>query len=299
MTEQATQCGYVAIVGRPNVGKSTLLNRILGQKIAITSRKPQTTRVNLLGIHTENNVQAVFVDTPGLHTKAKRELNRQLNRNASSALLDVDVIVFVVEGTRWHDDDELVLAKLQDVNCPVILAVNKVDNVKDKDALLPTIDELTAKYRFATVVPVSALQGTNVDELVSEVSKRLPENPFFFSEDQITDKSERFLAAEVVREKLFRQMGQELPYATAVQIEQYLIEDNLIRISAVIWVEKDSQKSMVIGKGGHRLKKIGQQARLDLERELEHKVFLQLWVKVKRSWGDNERMLRELGYSDK
>ena len=238
----AFHSGYVALVGRPNVGKSTLLNRILGQKISITSRRPQTTRHRILGIKTGEQVQAVYVDTPGLHRGGKRAMNRYMNRAASDALQDVDVVVFVVEGTRWTDEDEMVLEKLRQLPCPVILAVNKIDRVSDKKQLLPHLQQLSTRMDFAHIIPLSAQQGTQVAELERGVEGLLPESTPFYPEDQVTDRSLRFMAAELVREKLFRKLGAELPYGITVEIEQFKEEDGLYRINALIWVERNSQK---------------------------------------------------------
>jgi GTPase len=290
--------GYVALVGRPNVGKSTLLNRILGQKVSITSRRPQTTRHRILGIKTGAQVQAVYVDTPGLHLGGKRAMNRYMNRAASDALQDVDVVVFVVEGTRWTDEDELVLEKLRQVNCPVILAINKIDRLADKKALLPYLQQVSRHMDFTQIIPLSAKQGSQVDELEQAVEALLPESTPFYPEDQVTDRSMRFMAAELVREKLFRKLGQELPYGITVEIEQFKEEDDLFRINALIWVERDSQKAIVIGKQGALLREVGRESRIDMEETFGQKVFLELWVKVKEGWADDERALRSLGYDD-
>lgn len=290
--------GYVAIVGRPNVGKSTLMNHILGQKISITSSKPQTTRHRILGIKTEANFQAIYVDTPGLHLNAKKAMNRYMNRAATTSLEDVDLILFVVDAGRWTEEDENVLKRLQGQKVPVVLVVNKVDQVQDKESLLPLLKTLSEKMAFAAVLPLSALKGTNVDDLEREVLKSLPESAAIYPEEYITDRSERFLAAEIIREKLMRSMGKELPYATTVEIEQFKNDEGLLRINGLIWVERASQKKIVIGRGGDRLKEIGKQARIDMERLFDAKVFLQLWVKVKEGWSDNERILGSLGYKD-
>jgi GTP-binding protein Era len=294
----AFRSGYVALVGRPNVGKSTLLNRILGQKVSITSRRPQTTRHRILGIKTEGQVQAVYVDTPGLHRGGKRAMNRYMNRAASDALQDVDVVVFVVEGTRWTDEDEMVLEKVRQVPCPVILAINKIDRMADKQVLLPHLQELAKRMDFAHIIPLSAKLGSQVAELERVVETMLPESTPFYPEDQVTDRSLRFMAAELVREKLFRKLGQELPYGLTVEIEQFKEEEGLYRINALIWVERDSQKAIVIGKQGALLREVGREARLDMEQAFGQKVFLELWVKVKEGWSDDERALRSLGYDD-
>lgn len=292
------KCGFVAIVGRPNVGKSTLLNHLLGQKLSITSRKPQTTRHRILGIVTENRVQAVYVDTPGMHKKEPRAINRYMNRTAESALKGIDLVLFVVDGLKWTPDDELVLEKLQKVDTPVILLVNKVDTVGDKEKLLPHIAALSAKRHFEEVVPVSALRGHNLKPLHELVSRFLPFAPPFYAEDQITDRSQRFLAAELIREKVMRQLGDEIPYDLTVQIDSFKEEVRLLRIDSTIYVERPGQKAIVIGDGGQRLKLIGREARLDMEKLFDRKVMLTLWVKVKGGWSDDERALKSLGYSD-
>lgn len=292
------RCGFVAIVGRPNVGKSTLLNHLLGQKLSITSRKPQTTRHKIVGIVTENNVQAIYVDTPGMHKREPRAINRLMNQAAQSALKDVDLILFVVDGLKWTPDDELVLEKLAKVDTPVILVLNKVDTVTDKAALLPHLETLNQKRHFSEVVPLSALRGHNLSTLHDIVGRYLPYAPPMYAEDQITDRSQRFLAAEMIREKIMRQMGDEVPYDLMVQIDQFKIEGRLYRIDATILVERDGQKAIVIGEGGQKLKTIGQAARLDMEKLFDSKVMLTLWVKVKGGWSDDERALKSLGYGD-
>jgi GTP-binding protein Era len=297
-TEQSYRSGFVAIVGRPNVGKSTLMNRILGQKISITSSKPQTTRHRILGIKTDERSQCIYVDTPGLHLNAQKAMNRYMNRAATSSLDDVELILFVVDVHRWTEEDENVLKRVREKGTPVALVVNKVDEIKDKEELLPLLQQLSAKMDFAAVVPLSALKGKNVGELEKVVYDALPEGDPVFPEEYVTDRSERFLAAELVREKLMRSLGKELPYATTVEIEQFKEDEGMLRISALIWVERQSQKIIVIGKGGERLKEIGRSAREDMERLFGEKVFLQLWVKVKEGWSDNERILSSLGYRD-
>lgn len=290
------RCGYVAIVGRPNVGKSTLLNHILGQKLSITSRKPQTTRHRILGIVTRENTQTVYVDTPGIHGEERKAINRYMNRAATSALKDVDLVLFVVDGLKWSPDDDLVMSKIKAAGLPTLLVINKVDEVADKDALLPRITELTQLHGFIEVVPVSALKGHNIDRLQELVAERLPLSPPFFPEDQITDRSSKFLAAEIVREKVMRQLGDEVPYELTVEIEEFKQEGKLKRISALILVERDGQKAIVIGDGGQRLKRIGMEARVDMEKLFGGKVMLSLWVKVKGGWSDDERALKSLGY---
>lgn len=292
------RCGFVAIVGRPNVGKSTLLNQLLGQKISITSHKPQTTRHRILGIKTDGESQCVYVDTPGLHLGGKSAINRYMNRTAGSALMDVDAVVFVVEALRWTEEDESVARRLETVGAPVILAVNKVDTVTDKERLLPFLQEASSHGSFAEVIPISASSGSNVEVLESVAEKLLPEGVHLFSDDQITDRSERFIAAELVREKLMRTLRQELPYSVAVEIENFSTENEIVHIDAIIWVERKGHKGIIIGKGGAMLKQIGKQARLDMQRAFGQQVFLRLWVKVKEGWSDDERTLKSLGYSD-
>ena len=294
----ATRCGYVAIVGRPNVGKSTLLNHILGQKLAITSRKPQTTRHNMLGIKTEGNVQAVYVDTPGLHKNGEKALNRYMNKTASAALKDVDVVIFVVERTRWTEEDQMVLERIQYVQGPVIVAINKTDRIEDKSELMPHLEWLQQQLPNAIIVPISAQHGHNLEALEQQVANNLPESEHFFPEDQITDRSSRFLAAELVREKIMRQLGAELPYQITVEIEEFKQQGRTLHIHALILVERDGQKKIIIGDKGERIKRIGMEARKDMEVLFDSKVMLNLWVKVKSGWSDDERALRSLGYGD-
>ena len=291
------RCGYVALVGRPNVGKSTLLNRILGQKISITSRRPQTTRHRVLGIKTQETAQLIYVDTPGIHEYSGRAMNRYMNRTASSVLQDVDVVVFLVDGVKWTRDDDLVLKKLDTIDCPVILAVNKIDLLASRDELLPRLQELSGKYAFEQVIPISATKGDNVTALESAIETLLPHAAAMFPEDQVTDRSVRFLAAELVREKLFRKLGRELPYGLTVEIESFKSEPGITHIHALIWVERKSQKTIVIGKQGRLLKEVGIEARKDIEVLIDGKVNLKLWVKIKEGWADDERALRSLGYN--
>ncbi len=299
MPAETKRCGYVAIVGRPNVGKSTLLNHILGQKISITSRKPQTTRHQVLGIKTQDQNQVIFVDTPGLHKDAEKAINRYMNRAASSAIRDVDLVVFVVDRTAWTEEDDMVLAQIQRAGLPTMLVVNKVDLLADKAELLPHLQVLAQKGDFAAILPLSALHKHNVAELEAEILKLLPESRHFFPEDQITDRSQRFLAAEIVREKIMRQLGDELPYAITVEIEEFAQEGAVLHISAVIFVERKGQKKILIGEKGSRLRSIGTDARRDMELLFDSKVMLRLWVKVKSGWSDDERALRSLGYDDR
>jgi GTP-binding protein Era len=299
MTDNIKHCGLIAIVGRPNVGKSTLLNSLLGQKISITSRKPQTTRHRILGILTEENSQVVLVDTPGLHTDEKRAINRLMNRAASSSIAEVELIVFLVEGTHWTTDDELVLSKVKKSGSPCILVVNKIDNIQDRDALLPHLEQLGEKHDFRDIVPISAFKGDNVSTIKKLCKESLPEGDFWFPEDYITDRSSRFMASEIIREKLIRFTGDELPYSTTVEIEQFKVDDKgILHINALILVERETQKRMVIGNKGERLKTIGQEARRDMQALFDQQVFLETWVKVKSGWADDERALRSLGYGD-
>lgn len=296
MSETSFRCGFVALVGKPNAGKSTLLNRLVGQKISITSRRPQTTRHRITGIRSEADYQVVYVDTPGLHASQPRAMNRYLNRAAADSLADVDLVVLVTDGIRWQEDDDWVLQKLHNVACPVIAAVNKIDRIADKQKLLPFLQLLAGKREFAEIIPLSARTGDHVAALERAVVERLPEAPPLYDEDQVTDRSERFLAAELVREKLFRRLGEEIPYGLTVEIESFKEEGALLRIHALIWVEKAGHKPIVIGNKGALLKEIGREAREDMQQAFGRKVFLQLWVKVKEGWADDERALQSLGY---
>ena len=299
MSDEATQhCGMVAIVGRPNVDKSTLMNHLLGQKVSITSRKPQTTRHRIHGILTRDHYQIVFADTPGIHSGEERALNRYMNQAALSALGGVDVVCFMVDGMKWTPADEHVLKLLPNDGTPVILLINKVDKLEDKEALLPHIQQLCAERHFDEVIPVSALQGHNLDALEQALAKRLPESPFWFDEDQITDRSVRFMVAEIIREKVVRQLGDEVPHQVTVEIEMWQDGPKVTEIAACILVERPGQKRILIGASGERIKSIGTQARMDIERLIERKVMLNLWVKVRSGWSDDLRALRSLGYGD-
>ncbi|MFZ0106138.1 MAG: GTPase Era [Thiobacillus sp.] len=286
--------GLVAIVGRPNVGKSTLLNRIVGQKVSITSRKAQTTRHRVMGIHTTAEAQFVFVDTPGFQTRHSSTLNRAMNKRVRETLADTDVVLMLVEAGRLTREDRQVM-ELLPKDRPVLLVVNKIDYAKDRAALMAYLQEVAAVRDFTEIVPVSAKQGSNLDELLKTVQAYLPENPPLFDEDDVTDQTERQLAAELIREKVFRLCGEEIPYAVAVTIDKFEQERNLRRIFATILVDRASHKAIVIGKGGEKLKTISTQARLDMERSFDSKVYLEVWVKVKGGWADDVRMLRELG----
>ena len=298
MNDGVFHCGFVAIIGRPNVGKSTLLNHILGQKISITSRKPQTTRHQILGVKTSSTSQVIYVDTPGIHNRRSTAINRYMNRAANSVLNDVDLVLFVVQAMQWTEEDEVVLNRLQDIKAPVLLVVNKIDKVSDKNELLPYIEKLTALRQFDTVIPVSALHAENIVQLEADVYERLPENEAFFPADQITDRNVRFLSAEIIREKLIRELGQELPYTTTVEIERFEEEESISRIFATIYVETRGQKAIIIGRKGARLKSIGTKARGDIEKMLDGKVYLELWVKIREGWSNDERALASLGYTN-
>jgi GTP-binding protein Era len=286
----------VAIIGRPNVGKSTLLNQLMQQKLSITSRKPQTTRHRIVGVHTMDNYQTVYVDTPGIHSRETNTLNRLMNQAALSVLGDVDVVVVVVDCTRWTEDDEDVFSLLPQVSVPCYLVVNKVDKLADKSALLPLLQRLSEKHAFKEIIPLSAKTGDQVAHLDACLRPLLPESPHLFAADQFTDRSTRFLCAELVREKIFRLCGEELPYSTTVEIESYQETDELITIHALIWVEKSGHKRMIIGEKGAKLKAMATNARLDMEQLLGKRVFLRCWCKVKSGWSDNERLLKQLGY---
>jgi GTP-binding protein Era len=290
------RCGYVALIGRPNVGKSTLLNALVGQKVSITSPKPQTTRHRIVGIMSGPGFQAVFLDTPGLHARMHRGLNRAMNRAALGSLAEADLLLVVLDATRFTREDEAVLDRVRQAGKPAVLIVNKCDKVKPREKLLPTLERLSAMHGFDAVVPLSALKGDNVDRLKDVIAPLLPEGEAIYAEDQVTDRSERFLAAEIVREKLTRVLQEELPYGISVEIERWEEEDGRLLIGAVIWVEREGQRKIVIGEGGQRLKEVGQAARLDINEMLERRIHLELWVKVRENWADNEAALRQFGY---
>ena len=293
--QEAFRTGTVAIVGRPNVGKSTLLNRIVGAHVAITSRKAQTTRHRILGIHTDRHAQYIFVDTPGYQTQHQNALNREMNRTVGQVANEVDVIVFVIESRGWDERDDPVL-KLMPAGVPIILALNKVDRVDDKAQIALTLADAAARHDFAALVPISAEKGTQVRALLGEIRKRLPEQPPMYGEDEITDRPERFLAAELIRERIFRLLGDELPYSTAVTVDHFEVEGNLRRIAASIYVDRPGHKAIVIGEKGATLKRIGTEARHAMEALFGSKVFLETHVKVKSGWADSETALRQLGY---
>jgi GTP-binding protein Era len=296
--QEQKYCGFVAIVGRPNVGKSTLLNHLLRQKISITSRKPQTTRHRILGINSSDSHQMVLVDTPGLHAAQGRALNKLMNETVASTVKDVDLVLFVIERLVFNEGDEQVLDLLSQIKVPVVLVINKVDQIENKADLLPHIQKLSQRVDFAEIVPASALSGHNLETLENLIKNYLPEGPFLFPEDQITDRSSRFLAAELIREKVTRQLGDELPYEVTVEIEQFKQEEGILHIHGLILVDKPGQKKILVGKKGERLKSIGTSAREDMEKAFECKVMLNLWAKVKSGWADDERALQSLGYMD-
>ena len=290
--------GYAVLIGRPNVGKSSLLNRILGQKLAITSHKPQTTRHRILGIRSQDDGQIVFVDTPGIHERGDKALGHYLNRAARTALLDVDVAVFVVQALAWTGEDQRVLDALKQAAIPTIAAVNKVDLVTPKERLLPYLQALAQRHDFADVVPVSAREGDNAEALVRAVLSRLPEREAIFPDDQITDRSERFFAAELLREQLTRRYHRELPYAVTVEIERFEEEHGRYNIGAVIWVERESQKAILLGQGGLAMKETATAARRAMNDFFQTRVHLEVWIKVKKSWSSDEASLHQLGYTD-
>ncbi len=291
-----TRCGFVAVIGRPNVGKSTLINAIMGKKISIVTHKPQTTRHRILAVHTEGDTQIVFVDTPGIHRKAAKAMNRLMNRTAASALADADLVLFVADATRWTEEDDDVVYRFRSMETPVVAVLNKVDRVHPKDRLLEAIAALSKRHEFAEIFPVSALKKDNLDALMAIIPNFLPESPLLFPQEMQTDRSAEFQAAEVIREKLTLMLHQEIPYGLTVQIERYESDDDRLTINAVIWVDRDSQKGIVVGKGGKVLKTVGQSARLELSEQLGCRVHLELWVKVKDNWSDSEQDLMRLGY---
>ncbi len=292
------RAGTIAVLGRPNVGKSTLVNALVGAKVSIVSPRPQTTRHRLLGIATFPEGQLLLVDTPGIHGSQKRAMNRYMNRAARGAVTDVDAAILMIEAGRWFDDDALAYAVLREAKVPCVLVINKVDKIADKTALLPFIGEVTREREFSSVHPVSASKGKGTEALVKALIALLPESEPIYGEDEITDRSERFLAAELVREQLMLRLGEELPYSATVEIEKFEEDAAMLRIAAVIWVERESQKPIVIGKGGERMKAISTGARLGMERLFDRKVFLETWVRVREDWSDDEAALGRFGYTD-
>lgn len=299
MSETPYRCGFVAVVGRPNVGKSTLVNALMGTKVSIVTAKPQTTRHRILALHTTASRQIIFVDTPGLHRKAGKAMNRLMNRTAVSALADADVILFVSEATRWTEEDEDVLTRLKSSQSPAIALLNKIDTVHPKSRLLEALKKMSARHDFKEVIPISARKQDNLPVLMDIVANILPESAALFPPDMRTDRSVEFHASEVIREKLTVLLHQELPYGLTVQIEDYRVEKAGVRIHAIIWVERDSQKGIVVGKGGKILKKVGKAARMEIRDELKQPVHLELWVKVKDNWADSEKALLNLGYESR
>lgn len=300
MNRDLLKTGYVAIIGRPNVGKSTLLNHLIGEKLSITSPKPQTTRTQLLGIKTTDDAQIIYIDTPGLHKDQKNAVNRYMNRVANAVMADADVIVWMIDALnfRKEDEDALYRLKLSDPNneIPLILVINKIDLLSDKTVLLALIDRFKDMHAFSAIIPVSAVKKDNLEQLEKKIIELLPEGEPLYLEDEITDKSARFLVAEIIREKIIRSTQEELPYATTVTLEQWEEKENIVHINAIIWVERPGQKGIVIGKGGLLLKKIGTDARRDIEKLLDKKVFLRVWVKIKENWTDDEKALKNLGF---
>lgn len=296
MNTTVTHAGMVALAGRPNVGKSTLVNALVGEKVSIVTPKPQTTRHRIIGVLTENQVQMALVDTPGMHTKSTSALNKVMNETAVSSLAGIDLVLFVVEAGQWRNEDRRALAKIKRTGTAVGLVVNKVDRINDKKTLLPFIEQLSAEHDFVFVVPLSAQKGKNLDGLKAEMVQRMPEGPYLFPEDEYTDRNMRFMAAEAVREKLMVYLQQELPYSIAIEIESFETGEEQIQIHACIWVARDSQKAMVIGRRGQVLKKVGQAARRDLVEQLGQRVDLRLWVKVRTNWIDSEASVRDLGH---
>jgi GTPase len=292
------RAGTIAVIGRPNVGKSTLVNALVGAKVSIVSPKAQTTRHRLLGIATFDSGQLMLVDTPGIHGSQKRAMNRYMNRAARGAVVDVDAALLVIEAGRWTEDDSLAIAALKESKVPCVLVVNKVDKLADKNQLLPFIAKVTADYAFAAVHPLSALKNKGTDTLVKTLISLMPESEPYYAEDEITDKSEKFLAGELVREQLMTRLGEELPYSTTVEIEKFEEDGQLLRISAVVWVERESQKPIVIGNGGERMKAISTGARVGMEKLFGRKVFLETWCRVREGWSDDEAALRRFGYHD-
>jgi GTP-binding protein Era len=291
-----TYCGYVTILGRPNVGKSTLLNNLIGQKLSITSRKPQTTRRHTIGVNTDKNHQIIYIDTPGLQDSPINAMNRYMNKEATNALAGIDVLIYVIEALKWTALDEYILGLIKDNTAPIILAINKMDKIKDKETILPFLKELSGKMNFKEIIPVSALSRKSLRPLEKSIKELLPTGSFQYPDDQITDKSQRYFAAEFIREKLIKRLGEELPYTTTVTIDSFVEKEKIIHIDAIIWVASKGQKTIVIGQKGAGLKAVGEQARKDMERMFENKVFLRTWVKVKDKWMDNELAIKQLGF---
>ena len=298
MRDNPNRCGYCAIVGRPNVGKSTLLNCLIGQKLAITSHKPQTTRHNILGVKTRSDGQIIYVDTPGLHQRGNQMLNRYLNRTAKSVVADVDLLMLVVEANRWTDEDAGVLNLVIQSKLPTVLVINKIDRIKRMHTLLPYIEKISVKHKFNEIIPLSARKFDNIQTLENVVLKLLPKGGKIFPDDQLSDRSERFFASEIIREQLVRRYAREIPYALTVEIDKFEQEDKLYRISSQVWVERIGQKKIIIGNKGAALKEVATKARKELEKFFQKKVYLRIWIKVKKSWSSNDKSLTSLGYGD-
>ena len=291
-----TYCGYVTILGRPNVGKSTLLNNLIGQKISITSRKPQTTQRHTIGVNTDKNHQIIYIDTPGMQEAPANAMNRYMNREATNALAGIDVLIYVVDVLQWTALDEYIINMIKDKTAPIILAVNKMDKVKNKKKLLPFLQEISEKNNFKEIIPISALSRKSLKPLKKSINILLPPGTFQYPDDQITDKSQRYFAAEFIREKLIKRLGEELPYTTTVTIDEFVEKEEIIHINAIIWVASKGQKTIVIGRNGTGLKEVGEQARKDMEHMFASKVFLRTWVKVKDKWMNNELAIKQLGF---
>jgi GTP-binding protein Era len=299
VTPGLARCGIAALVGRPNVGKSTIMNALLGQKISIVSPRPQTTRTRIHGVLTRPGLQIVFADLPGIHSKQPRAINRYMNRMALSSLADSDLNLFIIEALRWTDEDERVLEQLKQAGRPILLLVNKADRAQPRSRLLPFIAEISGKADFVEVVPLSALKRSNIEQLPEVIARHLPESPLLYPPDQVTDVSDRFMAAEIIREKLTRRLQEEVPYGLVVEVEgmgEAEDEPGKLVVQAVIWVERTGQKAIVIGKGGELLKEVGRAARLDLKQHFNQPVHLELWVKVREGWSDDENALRKFGF---
>lgn len=291
------RCGYITILGRPNVGKSTLLNRLLGEKISITSRKPQTTRWQLLGISSKPGCQAIYIDTPGIQSEYNSPVHRHMTREALTSLENVDIVIFMIEALKWSEADEIIFQMAKKAGRPVIVVINKIDRIKSRVELLPFINKISATTGSIEIIPVSAKKGDNINRLEQAILPLLPFAPALFPDDQISDRNEKFFAAEFIREKLIQNLGDELPYRMTVTIESFLEEENLISISALIWVESKGQKNIVIGKNGEVLKRVGEAARMDMEKLFQRKVFLTTWVRVKKNWSTNEKSLQQFGFN--
>jgi len=296
MAEKGFRAGFVAVAGRPNVGKSTLVNALVGRKISIVTPKPQTTRRRVLGVKTLPQAQFIFVDTPGLHSGEKRAINRSMNRSAVTAAGEADLCLLVVEALQWGEDDELALRRLSTLERPLGLVVNKIDKAKPREKLLPFMQEMLGRHDFKFMVPVSAYKAENLQELEKLLTENLPESPMLFPADQVTDQDEALRASEFVREQLIIALREEVPYSVAVQVDECVMDGSMLRVTATIWVEREGQKAIVIGQGGALLKQVGKAARLEMEREFGHKVFLRMWVKVRENWADDERALATLGF---